>query len=61
MGGVINYIDRNLKSDIIIDLQIVDDDEDCGTNYSPLAIGEWPGTIKGCNCNGLSFYCSKVC
>jgi len=48
--GVFQYMSANLKTDPIMDIQILDQHSSCPSGFELLTLSTWPGTVAGCLC-----------
>ena len=49
--GSLEFIAANLRTDPIMDIQIIDRKATCPDNFKPLKLGFWHGTVAGCLCD----------
>jgi len=60
--GSFQYISANLKTDPILDLQIIEHRSSCPSGLETLALNTWPGTVSGCLCDNeglVALTCQK--
>lgn len=53
--GIMKYIETNIKTQLISDIQVVSSTSTCGEGYTSLNLAHWPGTQSGCYCKGIIF------
>mgnify|MGYP001174295962 FL=1 len=52
--GIMEYIETNVKTSLISDIQVSSSTTTCASGYTALAIGQWGGTRNGCYCTGIT-------
>ena len=61
IGEVVMYVNLNLKASPISNVSAIGVNGTCEKSYKKINLGVWPGSVKGCQCNGLKRLCSKAC
>ncbi len=59
----LQYMWVNLNADPILEIQLADNGSSCPSDFTPLKLATWPGTVPGCLCDNsdlLSSPCSQV-
>ena len=53
--GIMEYIEINIKTPLISDIQVTSNTTACGSGYTSMSLVQWPGTETGCFCDNLVF------